>query len=236
MTDRHFRPMRLRRVALVLAALAAACSPSTGQVERALEDELHRVVGPADHYDVEIDGLRAGDGEADRMRATGEGVRPRGAPAIDRIEVEMRDVRYDRDRKRIERLGSAHAVATITAADLARYLERQSAIEDADVTLEAPDRALLRLRPDLGIPLPGGAVADVTGRVVGDGSYLRFEVEGVRAAGLGLGGRAIETLTRLINPLVDLSEMPVAFEVTDVRVENGLLRVEAEAGPGSLRP
>lgn len=230
MRIRPFRP-----AALALLALAGACSPSEDRVERALEQELQRLVGPADHYDVDVEGLRARSGEADRVVGVGVGVRPPGAPALDRITVEMTDVRYDRERRRLVRLGGATATAIITPADLARFLEREGGVRDADVRLVEPDSAFLRLRPDLGgFPLPRGAFAEVTGRLRGVGSHIRFEVEEVRAAGLGLGSRATETLSGLINPLVDLSEMPVAFEVTDVRVEGGLLRVDAVAAAMSV--
>lgn len=230
-------PGALPRTALALALLGLpACSPSTDLVERGIEGELQRVVGPAEAYDVEIEGLRGGDGEADRVTALGERVRLEGAPTVDHIELELLDVRYDRERERLESIGSARARATITASDLAGFLEQQGSVEDADVRLEEPDRVLARLRPDLGgLPLPPGLVVEIAGRVLGSGSHIRFEIAQVDAAGFPFGDELAGSLSRLINPLVDLSEMPIAFEVTAVRVADGELELEAVGDSTSLR-
>ena len=223
-------------VVLLLATLAG-CSPSTGMVERGIENELPRVFGPADQYDVHIQGLKAGQGYADRVTATGWRVQPEGAPVIDRLDVELHGVTYDRDRKRLSHLDSARAVAWIQARDLSAFLERQDGIRSAEVTLEEPDSAVVRLRPDLGgLPLPRGAAAEVHGRIEGRGPRLRFDVSRVDAAGFGIGGSVADRVSDLINPLVDLSDLPVALNVTDVRVEGSRVRIEATADASSVRP
>lgn len=216
--------------------LWTGCVPSTGQIERGLERELPKLLGPADRYDVEIEGLRARSGEAERVTAVGERVRLEEAPVVDRLDVELLGVTYDRGEDRLERVERARATARITPLDLADFLEAHRNVREASVTLDAPNRATIRLRPEVGgIALPRGVTVEVTGRLEPDGRRLRFEVSDVEAAGVNLGRAAASGLSDLVNPLVDLSGTPADLRVTDVRVENGVLRLDATGNPTGLR-
>ncbi len=226
---------RLLPRSLLFLLLWIGCS-STGLVERELERELQKLIGPADHYDVEISGLRARSGEAARVFAVGQRVRPEDAPVVDRFELDLRGVTYDRGEKRLERVDSAYATARITAPDLAAFLEAQGNVRDASITLREPDEATIRVRPEFGgIALPHGIEATVTGRLEADGGRVRFVVSDVEAAGLDLGAAAARRLSDAINPLIDLSDTEVRLQITSVRVENGAVLLEATGNPTGLR-
>lgn len=222
--------------AFVLAVLAIGCGSLTSQVERGLERELPELVGPADRYDVEIEGLRAGAGEADRVTAVGERVRPEGAPVVDRLQLELRGVAFDRGEDRLERVDSARATARVTVPDLEAFLEAQRNVRDASVTLREPDEATIRVRPEFGgIALPRGVEAEVRGRLEAADGRVRFVVSDVEAAGLNLGAAAARRLSDAINPLVDLSDTDARLQVTGVRVEGGAVHLDATGDPASLR-
>lgn len=229
--------MRLSPLWFLLPSLLfAGCVPSAGQIERGLEDELPELLGPADRYDVEIEGLRARSGEASRVTAVGERVQLREAPVVDRLDVELLGVKYDRGEDRLERVERASATARITPLDLADFLEAHRNVREAAVAFDAPNRATIRLRPEVGgIALPRGVTVEVTGRLEPAGRRLHFEVTDVEAAGVNLGQAAASGLADLVNPLVDLSDSPAELRVTDVRVEDGLLRLDATGNPTGLR-
>jgi hypothetical protein len=221
---------------LLSSLLFTGCVPSTGQIERGLEAELPKLLGPADRYDVEIEGLRARSGEASRVTAVGERVRLREAPVVDRLDVELLGVKYDRGEDRLERVERASATARITPLDLADFLEAHRNVREAAVTFAAPNRATIRLRPEVGgIALPRGVTVEVTGRLEPAGRRLHVEVTDVSAAGVSLGRAAASGLADLVNPLVDLSDSPADLRVTDVRVEDGVLRLDATGNPTGLR-
>src|SRR5690606_26020333 len=134
---------------------------------------------------------------------------------------EMRGVRYDRDLDRLVAAESVTATAWVRPNDLEAYLEGVQAVRSAAVSLAEPDRIRLRFRPDLGIPIPLDVTAEVEGTIEGRGSELHFVVREASAAGLELNGGVAERITRYVNPLVDLSELPLDLEVTSVRIENG---------------
>lgn len=225
----------LRPALLVLAVALAGCDV-TGRVEQEIEAALVEAVGPAESYDVTVEGLSLGSGEAERVMALGRRVRPEEGPVIDRLDLVLRGVRYDRGERRLERVESARGTVRLEPADLAAFLETREGVREASVALEAPDRATIRVRPDLGgVSLPAGAAAEVSGRLVGAGSEVRFEVDAVRALGLDLGGAVARRLSDAINPLADLARTRPALDVTDVRVEGGAVVVEATGDLTGLR-
>lgn len=218
---------------LALLFVGAGC---TGTVERELEDKLRAYIGPAERYDVQIDGLRARSGRASRVFAVGERVQLEDAPVVERFEFDLRGVTYDRSAKRLERVDSTRASARITALALVDFLESKDGVREATLSLRAPDEATLRVRPELGgLPVPRGIRAEVTGRLEASGSRVRFVVSDVEAAGFNLGTAAARRLSEVINPLVDLADLNDNLEVTSVRVEGDAVVLEASGDLSGLQ-
>lgn len=222
--------MRLRSIfALLLtgAVAGAGCAPSERQVEQAVERELPRLVGPAESYDVDIQGLRGTRG-ADRVDATGRRVRPEGSPTLDRVDVTLNNVTYNAGRGQLERIESAEMTARVRAADLAAFLDAQRNLRDVTVSLSAPDRATVQARPEItGLEIPQGATIAASGRLLAQGAQVRYAVDEARAAGVALPAAVPRRLTEAINPLVDLSGMPVVLQITETRVEGDTVILRA---------
>ena len=215
------------RLALVLALLVplAGCDLS-GRVEAEIESALPAALGPAARYDAQVEGLALRSGSAETVRVVGERVAREDAPVIDRLDVELRGVTFDRSERRLTRVEGARATARLLPADLAAYLGAQRGVADADVALSAPDQASIRLRGEIeGVRIPLGA--EVRGRLATDEGRVRLAVESVRAAGFGLGGAVARRVDEQINPIVDLTDEDLELRVTAVRVEGGALVVEA---------
>lgn len=227
-----------RCLALLLLALAVSgCSP-TGIAEGTLQRELPRVIGPADAYTVDVTGLNARTGEADRVTIQGVGVRPEGAPVLRRLDVDLRDLQVSRATKKLTRVGSAHTTARIAPGDLAAFLNQRDDVRDASVTLRPPDGLTLRLRPVVrGLTIPGGTV-EATGQLVAADGVVRFDVETVRALGVGLGSAVARRLADAVNPVADLTRTRAHLRVTGVRIEGGMLVLDGEADllGASLKP
>ena len=230
------RPQRVYAL-LAAAALFAGCNATDDRVESRLRSELPKVIGPADRYEVDVEGVDNDASSADRVTVVGYGIHPRHGPVIDRLNLELRGIRYDRKLKRLDRAESAQATAWVSAADLSDFLETQDGIRAANVTLQAPDSVFIRIRPDLGgLPVPPGANLEMVGTLEGRGPYVEYDVSDVNALGGHLGDAVTKRLTRLINPLVDLSDLPMRLDVRSVRVEGRTLRLEADGDALSVRP
>lgn len=226
------------RVLLVgLSLLVGACGPSTSSIEQRIEAELPGRIGPADRYDVQVDGVQVARRRVSRVVILGEGVRPtRGGPRVDRLVLELDGVRVDRRGREVEQVERASGSARLLPADLAAFLETNESVRQAQVRLSPPDGATVRLRPDLdGLVLPAGVSAEVSGRFVADAGAVRFEVASVRALGASLGSGAVERVSRAINPIVDLAGTPADVTVERVHVDGGALVIEATARPAGMR-
>jgi hypothetical protein len=219
---------------IALAAVTLSGCDLSGRVETEIEAALPAALGPADRYDAEVEGLALRDGSAETVRVVGERVARQDAPVIDRLDVELRGVTFDRSERRLTRVDGARATARLLPADLAAYLGTQRGIADADVRFEAPDRATIGVRGEFeGLRVPVGA--EVRGRLAASDGRVHLGVESVRAAGIGLGGPIARRVEQEINPVVDLTDEDLALRVTDVRVEDGALVVEATGDLTGLR-
>lgn len=233
--------MRVRRpfVPLVLGAalVLAGCGATDGRVESRLRSELPRVLGPADRYEVDVQGVNDDAGTVDEVTVVGYAIRPRHGPVIDRLELELRGVRYDMQNKRVDRAETARATAWISAADLGDFLAAQDGIRSANVTFQEPDSTFVRLRPELGgLPVPPGATLETAGTIEAHGPYVEYRVANVNALGASLPDAVTRRISRLLNPIVDLSELPLRLEVRSVRIEGRRIRLDADADAASLRP
>ncbi len=229
-----FRPMAAVVLTGLSSFLLAGCNPSN-LVAQGIERELPKYVGPADNYDVDIEGLSVREGSAKSVVAVGERVRPEGAPVIDQLSLDLQDVVYDREAERLSEVGAVRLTAVIKTDDLADFLEAYRNVREAEVMLRSPDQATIRLRPQVGnLAVPPGITVDVGGQIVGQGTQLRFEVDKVTAAGFDLSNLAARRLSDVINPLADLQELPVDVNITSVVVAGETIGLEVVGDPSSF--
>lgn len=210
---------------LMLAVGAVGCSPSTATLESGLEKELTRVVGPARDYRVESEGLKASAGTAESVTVTGLRVQPKKGPVLDRVVAEFHDVAYDRQAAKLSSVRHARAEVWLAEADAAAYLDTLEAVDDARVAFSKPDRVDLRGTAHLG---PLSMPAEVQGRFVSDGATLNLDVQKARANGIVVGAGMIEKIEEDLNPLLDLSKLPVKLHITELRTEGDHLVLVAE--------
>ncbi len=216
------------------SCLALSCTPAN-LVEQGIERELPKYVGPAETYDVDIEGLDISSGSAEMVTAVGERVRPEGSPVIDRLALDLSGVVYDKGVEKLTQVSSARLTAVIKTPDLADFLEAYRNVHEAEVILRSPNEATLSIRPQLGdYSVPPGLTVDVTGDLVGDGTQLRFEVTDVSAAGIDISVIASQRLSNAINPLADLENLPIRVDITSVMVAGETIGLEVVGDPNSF--
>lgn len=231
---KHPHQARAWMIAALSVVTLSGCTPAN-LVAQGIERELPKYVGPADSYEVEIEGLQVKDGTADTVTAVGERVRPEGAPVIERLMLELEGVEYDRTTEKLSRVEGARVTAVIKTPDLVTFLEAYRDVREAQVMLRSPNEATIRLRPEIGgLAVPHGVTVDVTGQLIGEQTQLRFEVTEVSAAGLDLSAIAARRLSDVINPLADLENLPVDVQITSVIVAGETIGLEVVGDPSSF--
>jgi hypothetical protein len=208
--------------------LTGCANVGRGLAQDALRREMTRLLGPADHYDVQVEGLRAERGTASEILAVGRNVRPQNAPAIADLRAQFTNVRYDRLRGQVDEVASARIDVALVTTSIERFLEQNRNLRSVRLSLEAPQRVTLRAVPEIqGINLPPGVDVAVSGRLMGEGAQVRFEVDRVSAIGIDVSALVARRISDEINPLIDLSRMPVVVNVGDIRVEGDRIAATA---------
>lgn len=204
---------------IILAALIiGGCGrPRESQIESAIERELPRVIGPAESYSVDVQGIRDSSG-ADRVIANGRRVQPAGSPVLDRVNITLTDVVYNASRQELERVGQADGTVRVLSGDIASFLENNRNLEDVEVQLQSPNQVIVRARSS--IAQLGNTEVETTGTLRVDGPRINYDISRVRAGGVTLPSPAPRLLSDEINPIVDLSSMPIVMQVTSIRVES----------------
>ena len=67
--------------------------------------------GPGD--DATVEGLRLGDGTAEAVQVVGRRVAREDAPVVDRLDIDLRGVAFDRSTRRLTRVESARGTARL---------------------------------------------------------------------------------------------------------------------------
>ncbi|MEO8631032.1 MAG: LmeA family phospholipid-binding protein [Betaproteobacteria bacterium] len=213
---------------------------SDHRVEQAILNGLPEAIGPAAHYDVTVMGARRQDAgviEMDRVHVLGARVQRRGAPVLDKVEADLTDVQVDRKQKMLTALTGADVRISVRATDVAAFLQERGVLEDVKVTFHESDVISITAHPVVaGFSLPASARVSLRGYLMPDGSQLRLNITDLRAAGYPVGTIPTLIVERLINPLVDLSALPVPTEVTSARVVGRDLIVAAHGSQFKAQP
>lgn len=216
--------MRKTALLFIAALVLTGCGQQKeASVEHAIEAALPQMLGPADRYKVKVEGIR-GDNYAERVTATGWRVRPEGSPVLDRIDADFRGVTYDPATGKVTQIKSAEANVNVLASDIANYLDESKRLKDVTVTFQVPISARIQARTEIPeLQLADGAVVSINGTLYSNKSQIGYEVTGAEVEGALLPTSAQALIEEAINPLVDLSSVPIAITATSVSVEGNTL-------------
>lgn len=229
---RHLNWQRVAASLIVFMIGACVTTFLDSRLEHTIRKELPRLVGPADRYDVDVSGARVSGEIADleNVHVVGARINRPKTPVIDRLEVDLSNVVVDRKEKRLKSLSAANAQARMLATDIAAFLDAKPGLDNVNVTLHPPDEITISAQPSIArYALPKAAMVKVRGRLVVESNEVNLEVIDLRAAGFSVGAIPKLVLEKVLNPIIDLSALPVPSQVTSVTVTEAVL-VEATGG------
>lgn len=108
---------------VALGALAGCQSAQTTAAHK-IADALPRSIGPAAHYDVQVEGdtLALTRGRARRIHVVGQEVQVAPDTTLDVLDIDAHDVSFDTDAKKINKVGRAAFRGTVGQQNLTEYL------------------------------------------------------------------------------------------------------------------
>jgi len=204
--------------------LGSACSVDR-EVGRAIRRELPKVLGPADSYEVSVHGTRMRENSVHEVSVVAIGLRPRPEFRIERLEAKAWEVQVDPKTRTITKLGNLDATVTITTADTESFISAKPwlgrvRLEGVKATFPGGNRATLSAIATftglngLGIDLSPRVSIAADGRLLATGSRVEVSIESIRAARLQLPSAANRWVEEAVNPLADLSGLPIPLKVS----------------------
>jgi hypothetical protein len=220
-TPRAHSTQVLLRPALLVLLLNLGCSRANPfrAVERGIQAELPRLIGPAERYQVAVS-RSSGKLVAGRIPwidIQGWNVKAIEGLNLDELLVRLEGVHFDRSDRRLEEVELSRFEARLGAASLTRYIQQRSPVlRDVQVRF-IEGRARVRATPAL---LGLGVPVEVMGRpVLRGGTALHFDADRVAVLRVGLPEFVAQRLEASINPLVDLAAMPFPVQLSAVTIQ-----------------
>ena len=224
--------------------LGSACSVDR-EVATVIRRELPKVLGPAERYDVRVRGANVRDNRVQEASVIAVGLRPRPNFRIDRLEAAAWEVQVNPRTRSITRLGNLEATVTITAADTENFVaskpwQGRVSLESVTITFPGENRASLAATATfsgltaLGFDLSPRVPIEADGELVPDGGRVSLRVSKIRAAKLTLPSVTHRWVEEAVNPIADLSGLPIALEVSGFQGDGD--RIQARIRQRGFQP
>ena len=226
-----------RAAALLICLAGLGCGhPVQDTAAHKIADALPSLLGPAAHYDVQVDGdpLALTRGRARTVHIQGQDVQVSPALTLDTLEITAEAVSLDTQARRLDHVGRTRFTATLTQAHLAAYLaQSKPRLPGLTVTLRAGD-------VEARVPIKAfglHTVARLTGSLAPDGDdprSLDFVTNGAHFGAVPLPTSLINLALEALNPVVKLPGLKAPLTITDASVKNSRLYLQGTADLNGL--
>lgn len=234
---------RTLKQAAALCAIAAALTgcghPVQETAAHKIADALPSLLGPAAHYDVQVDGdlFALSRGRARAVHLQGEEVQLSPTLTLDTLNADVNDVSFDRDTRRLTHVGLAQFTATLDQTHFLSYFSRaKSRYPGLVITLRSDD-----VQAQVPVTFMGlQTTASLSGTFAPDAaepSRLDFIANGGRVGVVPLPAVLLNLALDEVNPVINLSGLRVPLTLKSASVANNRLTLTGLANlEGLIRP
>ena len=231
-------PHTLNLLALLSAgaALWGCGHPVQETAAHKIADALPAVLGPAAHYDVQVDGdpFALARGRAHGVHIQGQGVQLSPKITLDTLNADAEDVSFDAKTRRLSHVGRTRFSATMNQEHLTNYLaQSKPLLPGLLVTLQ--DSTVEARVPVTFLGLHTTAALAGTFRPnAADPSRLDFVTEGAQVGGVPLPAALVNLAADALNPVISLADLKAPLTITATGVEHGRLTLQGTADLSGL--
>lgn len=230
---------RTSNIALAVAALLGVWGLSGGCGRRPVQttaahkiaDALPQILGPAAHYDVQVEGdpMALSRGRARKVHIDGVDVQLTPRATIDALHLDAQDLSFDMAARRLEHVGRVDFTGTMSQAHLTQYLaQARTDVPGLTVTLRQSDVEARVPVSFLGLHTTA-ALSGTLQPSETAANKLDFVTRGAQVGVVPLPAGLVRFAINEINPLIDLSGVRVPISVTRVDVVNEQIVVRGTA-------
>ncbi len=234
-------PLTLKHAAMLcaVAAFTGCGHPAQETAAHKIADVLPSQLGPAAHYDVQVDGdpFALARGRAKAVHIQGQEVQLSPSLTLDTLNADVSEVSFDRDTRRLTHVGQAQFTATLDQEHFQAYLARaKSSYPDLTITLRSDDVQAQVPVTFLGLQ----TTASLTGTLAPDASdpnKLDFVANGGRVGIVPLPAILLNLALDELNPVISLSGLRVPLTLKNASVTDNQLTLTGLANlEGLIRP
>lgn len=201
-----------------------------------IADALPSVLGPASHYEVQVDGdpFALARGRARGVHIQGRDVQLSPKITLDTLNADAADVSFDTKTRRLSHVGATRFTATMDQAHLTEYLaQSKPLLPNLVVTLGDSDVEARVPVTFLGLH----TTAALAGTFVpnsGDPSRLDFVTRGAQVGPVPLPAGLVNLAVDQLNPVISLTGLKAPLTITRSGVEHGRLVLQGMADLNGL--
>ena len=216
------------------AALAAGCGqPVQETAAHKIADVLPSVLGPAAHYDVQVDGdpFALTRGRARAVHIQGQDVQLSPSLTLNTLTADVQDVSFDVKTRRLSHIGETAFTASLDQTNLSRYLAQSKPLLPGLTVTLLPDAVQARVPIDVDT-LKLHTIAALSGTFrpdADDSSKLDFIASSAQVGEVSLPPSLVNLALTTLNPVLDLSGLKAPLSVTEARVTNSRLALSGTA-------
>jgi len=158
-----------------------------------------------------------------------EGLKLENGLVVDLVTVEAEECSFNAATKSYAAPKGGTLEAYVSAGSVRRFLEDNPPenVKDLDILL-GEGRIVVTAKMQAIISVGVTATGHLVAR---DGTRIEFEPTEVKVAGFGAPGGLVDSALAGINPLLDLSGLPLPIVVTDIAIQPTSITFQATIGP-----
>ncbi len=216
------------------AVLLAGCGhPVQETAAHKIADVLPSALGPAAHYDVQVDGdpFALVRGRARAVHIQGQDVQLSPSLTLNTLTADVQDMSFDVNTRRLTHIGQTSFAASLDQTNLDRYLAQSKPLLPGLTVTLLPDAVEARVPIDADtLNLHTTALLSGTFRPdASDPSRLDFVASDARVGKVSLPPSLVNLALTALNPVLDLSGLKAPLSVTEARVTNSRLTLSGTA-------
>ena len=221
------------------AAFLVGCGhPVQETAAHKIADVLPSVLGPAAHYDVQVDGdpFALARGRARAVHVQGQDVQLSPSLTLDTLHADVQDVSFDTKTRTLSHLGQTAFTASLGQDNLSRYLAQSKPLLPGLVVSLQPDTLEARV-PVSALGLQ--TTAQLSGSLrpdPADPRRLDFVADAAQVGSVPVPSSLVNLALDSVNPLLDLSGLKAPLTVTEAKVQNRQLVLSGTADLSGLVP
>ena len=211
-------------IAAVVVCLAGCGNMAKDKVEKSVAESLPTMIGPAKSYNVDAYGstLRMMKGKLEGLDITGQDVQLKSGVTLSRLFVQVRDIRFDPNTREVHSVGSTAYSATLSEAELNRYLKkRYPNVPDLKLELRK-DAVRITTRP--GVSVLRTTVQADSGLLIQEERRLILDLKSLKVGPVGAPEFVRNYIESEIGTIFDAKDLGFDATIKSVSVQpNGLV-------------